>query len=261
MKTVLICHQGSQLDQVVLAQWLGSFSDLVGVIAIHEPAGRIWHRIRREIKRSGIFGFLDVLAFRAYYRAFMAAADRRWLRAEVARLRRGTADNPSAPVLRTPTPNSPEAISFLQALQPDIVIARCKWLLKEEVFSVPRLGTYVMHPGICPEYRNAHGCFWALANRDLEKVGMTLLRIDKGVDTGPVFGYYSYPFDETRESHIVIQQRVVLENLDALRDKLFEIFRGTAAPISTVGRPSGSWGQPWLTKFILWKYRARSKSP
>ena len=51
-----------------------------------------------------------------------------------------------------------------------------------------------MHPGICPEYRNAHGCFWALANRDLNKVGMTLLRIDKGVDTGPTFGYYTYPY-------------------------------------------------------------------
>ena len=40
------------------------------------------------------------------------------------------------------------------------------------------LGTFVMHPGICPEYRNAHGCFWALANRDLARVGMTLLRAD-----------------------------------------------------------------------------------
>ena len=45
---------------------------------------------------------------------------------------------------------------------------------------------------------------------------MTLLRVDRGVDTGPVYGYFSYPFDERRESHHVIQQRVVLDNLDAI---------------------------------------------
>jgi methionyl-tRNA formyltransferase len=114
-----------------------------------------------------------------------------------------------------------------------------------------------MHPGICPEYRNAHGCFWALANRDLEKVGMTLLKIDKGVDTGPSFGYYTYPFDEVRESHVVIQHRVVLDNLDALRSKFQEIFDGTAIPLSTEGRPSAAWGQPWLTKYLEWKSSAK----
>lgn len=257
LKTILICHEGAELDQIVLAQWLGSFSDFVGAIVIQEPTSRLWRRMRREYKRSGFFRFIDVLAFRAYYFVFIAARDRRWLRDELARHYRVTDASLPAAVLRTPSPNSSEAISFLQTLKPDVVIARCKLLLKEEVFSVPKLGTFVMHPGICPEYRNAHGCFWALANRDLEKVGLTLLRIDKGVDTGPIFGHYTYPFDESRESHIVIQHRVVLENLDALRNRLLEISAGTAAPINTEGRSSASWGQPWLSKYIQWKYRAR----
>jgi len=87
---------------------------------------------------------------------------------------------------------------------------------------------------------------------------MTLLRIDKGVDTGPVFGYYTYAFDEVRESHIVIQHRVVLENLDALRSRLLEIFNGTAMPLNTSGRPSAAWGHPWLTRYLEWKSRAKS---
>jgi len=115
----------------------------------------------------------------------------------------------------------------------------------------------VMHPGIVPEYRNSHGCFWALSNRELDKVGMTLLRIDEGVDTGPVYGYFSYAYDEVAESHSMIQKRVVFENLDAIRDKLLEIDRGEAKPIDTSGRVSGAWGQPWLTKYLKWKWRAR----
>jgi len=117
-----------------------------------------------------------------------------------------------------------------------------------------------MHPGICPEYRNAHGCFWALAQDDLERVGMTLLRIDKGIDTGPTFGYYTYPYDEQNESHIVIQHRVVLENLPALAGKLTDICNGSAVPLNSAGRPSATWGQPWLTKYLRWKSKARKRA-
>jgi hypothetical protein len=258
MKTLLICHDGAQLDEVLLARWLSSFSNLVGIVIIQEPPNRMRRRIRREIKRIGVLRFLDVLAFRLYYRIFLAAKDQRWERQELREKSLVYGDiAASTAIFKTPSPNTPETEAFIRRLSPDLVLARCKVLLKESVFSIPAKGTFVMHPGICPEYRNAHGCFWALANRDLNKVGMTLLRIDKGVDTGPTFGYYSYPFDEAHESHIVIQHRVVLENLDALRDKFLEIFNGTAVPLNTSGRPSGAWGQPWLTKYLGWKSRAQ----
>jgi methionyl-tRNA formyltransferase len=117
-----------------------------------------------------------------------------------------------------------------------------------------------MHPGICPEYRNSHGCFWALANDDLKNVGMTLLRIDKGIDTGPIYGYYTCDFDELKESHVVIQARVVIENLERIKEKIIEIDDGRAVPISTVGRKSAVWGQPWLTSYVRWKHHAKMRS-
>lgn len=262
MKTILICHQGSQFDELILARWLNSFSSLVGIILIKEPRARIFRRLWREVQRSGLLRVLDVFAFRLYYLAAIRGQDRRWQREQLERFRQGFAELPAGVArLVTSSPNSPEAEAFVRGLSPDIMLARCKSLLKESLYSIPRNGTFVMHPGICPEYRNSHGCFWALANRDLDKVGMTLLRIDRGVDTGPVFGYYSYSFDERLESHVVIQYRVVLENLDRLRSKFLEIFSGTAAPLDTSGRVSAVWGQPWLTKFIKWKYSAARAAP
>lgn len=261
MKTLLICHDGAPLDQVVLARWLSSFSDLVGIVVIQEPPSRTWRRVRREIKRIGLLRFMDALAFRVYYRIFLAPRDRNWERHVVQEKSAAYADIPSGTVIfKTPSPNTSETEAFIREAKPDIVLARCKVLLKERIYSIPARGTFVMHPGICPEYRNAHGCFWALANGDLDKVGMTLLRIDKGVDTGPPFGYYTYPFDEVRESHIVVQHRVVLENLDALRDKFSEIFDGTAVTINTAGRHSATWGQPWLTRYLKWKSRAKRRA-
>src|SRR5439155_9492934 len=202
-----------------------------------EPASRIWRRVRREVKRIGVLRFFDVLAFRFYYRIFLVGKDQRWERQELRQkcLTYGDIASDTA-ILKTSSPNSQETETFIRSMNPDIVLARCKVLLKESVFSISARGTFVMHPGICPEYRNAHGCFWALANRDLNKVGMTLLRVDRGVDTGPVYGYYSCAFDEVLESHIVIQQRVVFDNLDVLADKLRDIYAGRAVPINTSGR-------------------------
>ncbi len=260
MRTALIYHVGDALSGDGLARWLASFSDLVGVIAIAEPHRRLWKRIRREWQRSGPLRFLDVLAFRLYYQARLARPDRAWEAAALDGLRTAfpAPDSPPAE-LRVASPNSPEAEAFLRARAPDLIIARCKSLLRKGVFTIPRHGTFVMHPGICPDYRNAHGCFWALAEGDRANVGMTLLRIDEGIDTGPVFGHYRCEFDAVRDSHVVIQNKVVLDNLAALREKLLEIDSGRATPVDTSGRPSREWGQPRLTAYWRWRRAARAR--
>jgi len=249
MRTLLICHDDAPLDREGLVRWLGSFSTFTGTVVIREPRARLNKRIAREMSRVGVWRFLDVLAFRLYYRFALAAGDRVWEERELARLRSWFPERPDAPEAIVSSPNSPEAEAFIREHQPDLVLARCKTLLKEQIFAIPRLGTYVMHPGICPEYRNAHGCFWARATGDDQNVGMTLLRIDKGVDTGPVFGYFRVHADPG-ESHVVTQHRVVLEHLDAIRDKLLDIEAGSAEPIETAGRRSATWGQPWLSAYL-----------
>ncbi len=259
MRTLLSCHEGEPLNRLVLPRWLASFSTLAGVLVLEEPKQRKWKRFKREMKRVGLFRFLDVLFFRTYYSLFLARTDRDWETAKIAELCERYPEIPAdTPIFRASSPNSEQAREFLKRCAPDVVIARCKSLLKEEVFSIPTAGTFVMHPGICPEYRNAHGCFWALASRDVERVGMTLLKIDKGVDTGPVYGYFYPAFDETSDSHVVIQLRSVFDNLDSIAAKLGEIADGSAATIDTTGRASATWGQPWMSKYVRWKMAARS---
>src|SRR4051812_16527990 len=241
-----------------MGRWLASFSDLAGIIVIREGRRRLFQRIRREIRRVGLARFLDVLAYRAYSALFLSRKDAAWETGTLSNICARYAPIPeTTQVLVTSSPNSDEARRFLAALQPDIVVARCKTLLRKEIFGISRLGTWVMHPGICPEYRNAYGCFWALANRDLQKVGMTLLRVDEHVDTGPVYGYYTCAFDEVNDTPSIIHQRVVLDNLDQLRAKLIDICENRAFPIDTTGRPSATWGQPWLTRYLKWKWAAK----
>lgn len=257
-RTVLICHADDPLNREGLARWLAATTSLVGVIVLEEPPRRMRQRVKREIKRVGLLRFLDVLAFRVYYKLFLAMMDRAREERTLKELcGRFAPLDESTRILHVPSPNAPEVEVFLREAACDVVIARCKTLLKPSVFSIPTAGTFVMHPGICPQYRNAHGCFWALAQNDRANVGMTLLKIDKGVDTGPVYGFYRCQFDEMADSHHIIQHNVVFDNLDVLRDKLLDIHAGRATPLDTRGLPSGEWGQPWLTAYL--RYRRRAK--
>jgi hypothetical protein len=87
---------------------------------------------------------------------------------------------------------------------------------------------------------------------------MTLLKIDNGIDTGPVYFQAGCPIDEVSESHVVIQYRVVFENLDRIGETLIDLSNGVSvAPIPTTGRKSAVWGQPRLTTYLKWKRAAR----
>jgi hypothetical protein len=261
LRVVLICHHDAPLHYEGVARWIASWSTLAGVVVIREQASVLRRRLRREWKRVGFLRLIDVLAFRVYYRLRHATGDASWIASRLREMRNRFPDVPtSTPIIEVASPASRESQSFNEASKPDVVIALCKHILPERVFAIPRLGTFVFHPGICPEYRNAHGCFWALASDDLSRVGMTLLRVDKGVDTGPIFGHFGVEFDEVKESHIRIQHRVLLDNLDSLRLRLLEVAGGTARSIDVTGRESREWGQPWLTAWMRWKSRARRRT-
>jgi methionyl-tRNA formyltransferase len=151
--------------------------------------------------------------------------------------------------------NDPSVREALREYSIDFVLARCKQIIGKKTFSVPHKGVFVLHPGICPEYRNAHGCFWAMAEADFDNVGTTLLKIDEGVDTGPIYAYFRVSVrPPVRESPMVIQQRTLFDNLETVREVMQAALNGSAAPISTVGRKSAVWGQPW---YSAWRRFAR----
>jgi hypothetical protein len=258
IRTVLICHEDDLLNREGFARWLASFTQVVGIVVLRETKKRKFRRIVREVQRVGLFRFIDVISMRIYYKLRLAAQDKHWENNKLNELR-GLYPNlsESIPILIISNPNLTEAQEFIRSVAPEMIFARCKQLLHERIFSLAPYGTWVIHPGICPEYRNAHGCFWALAQRDLANVGLTLLRVDKGVDTGPVYAYYSYPFDERNETYMMIMHRCLFDNLEQIKAKIIEIYQGTARAIDTQGRRSKEWGQPWLSKYLQWRLSTR----
>ena len=89
------------------------------------------------------------------------------------------------PVLQPVRLKDPEFLSRLQAMKADMFIVVAFRMLPEEVWSMPRLGTFNLHASLLPQYRGAAPINWALINGE-GRTGVTTFMIDKKIDTGGI---------------------------------------------------------------------------
>jgi methionyl-tRNA formyltransferase len=59
-------------------------------------------------------------------------------------------------------------------------------ILPPDVLSAPRLGCVNVHASLLPKYRGAAPVTWAVVRGETE-TGVTLMKLDEGMDTGPTF--------------------------------------------------------------------------
>ncbi|NRA32111.1 MAG: methionyl-tRNA formyltransferase [Polyangiaceae bacterium] len=59
-------------------------------------------------------------------------------------------------------------------------------ILPQDVLDAPRLGCLNLHASLLPAYRGAAPINWAIINGERE-TGISLMQMDEGMDTGPVF--------------------------------------------------------------------------
>jgi methionyl-tRNA formyltransferase len=96
-------------------------------------------------------------------------------------------------------PNSPDSLSWLADLHPDLFISvRYRHILKDAAIAIPKFGVLNLHSGLLPEYRGMMATFWAMLN-DEPTIGSTLHYIVDGtIDTGPVIGRAPVTADRSR---------------------------------------------------------------
>ena len=82
--------------------------------------------------------------------------------------------------------NSAATEHLLRSFTPDILLVSAAPILRENIFSIPRLGAINIHSGLLPQYRGEHTLFWPLYFEDYEQIGVTVHQIDAGIDTGAI---------------------------------------------------------------------------
>jgi methionyl-tRNA formyltransferase len=90
--------------------------------------------------------------------------------------------------------HSAECLSVLERLRPDLAVIAGTYILRKDVFSLPRHGSINLHSGKVPEYRGASPAFWELYNGE-SAVGVTIHRVVDSVDAGSVLAQEMFPLD------------------------------------------------------------------
>ena len=87
------------------------------------------------------------------------------------------------------------SLDLVRDSSPDIIVSYgFRWLLPDEVFTFPRLGTVNAHIGYLPWNRGADPNFWSHAEGTPK--GVSLHFIDKGIDTGALIARETVTFGE-----------------------------------------------------------------
>ncbi len=112
---------------------------------------------------------------------------------------------------RTPSSlRTPEGREFLNEWTPDlIVVVAYGKILPGEILDFPKFGCVNVHASLLPELRGASPIVWAV-RRSLSVTGVSLMLLDRGMDTGPVFDRIEIPLLPRETSNSLMRRMAEL---------------------------------------------------
>lgn len=97
--------------------------------------------------------------------------------------------------------HQPEKIKLdyapIEKASPDLIIT-CAYgqIIPENILNIPTIGSFNVHASLLPKYRGGAPIHHALINGE-EKTGVTIMYMDKGMDTGDIIEKEEYQIKET----------------------------------------------------------------
>jgi methionyl-tRNA formyltransferase len=105
------------------------------------------------------------------------------------------ADELHLPVIQPSRLSEPNAMQQLRVWAPSlIVVAAFGQILRMEVLNLPHYGCVNVHASLLPRWRGAAPIQAAILNGD-DQTGVTIMKMDPGVDTGPILSQRPVPID------------------------------------------------------------------
>jgi methionyl-tRNA formyltransferase len=132
-------------------------------------------------------------------------------------------------VVQPPSVRTAEFGGWVRACAAEVaVVVAYGKILPKEVLEATPLGCVNVHASLLPKYRGAAPIAWAIAGGETE-TGVTLMKLDQGMDTGPTFARTVTPIgpDETAGELAV---RLAEIGAEALGEWLPKFVRGECRP-------------------------------
>lgn len=123
-----------------------------------------------------------------------------------------------------------EAVEKLRGYEADVfVVAAFGQILSEEILSMPKYGCVNIHASLLPKYRGAGPIQWAIING--EKItGVTIMQMDKGIDTGDMLLKTEVPIGE-KETGDSLHDKLASAGAELIVEALSRIEKGSVTPV------------------------------
>ena len=134
------------------------------------------------------------------------------------------------PVFQPEKLRAPEAFNTLVSLQPDlIVVAAYGQILRQALLDVPPFGCINVHGSLLPRWRGSAPVQAAIIHGDTH-TGVTIMKMDAGVDTGAMLSSRVLPISPDDDSES-LGSKLAFLGADLLVDTLPGYFAGEIVPI------------------------------
>jgi methionyl-tRNA formyltransferase len=134
------------------------------------------------------------------------------------------------PLLQPPRLRAPDAVAAVAALDPDLgVLADYGQIVPGSVLDLPPHGILNVHPSALPRHRGATPIPATIAAGD-PTAAVTLIRMDEGLDTGPIVAQERWPLDGT-ETAVTLEAEAARRGADLVRRTLSGWLAGSVPAI------------------------------
>lgn len=106
------------------------------------------------------------------------------------------------PVLQPVKMKDPEFLSALAAYEADLQVVVAFRMLPEQVWAMPRFGTFNVHAALLPQYRGAAPINWAIIGGETV-TGVTTFFLDHNIDTGRIIQQKTFPIPDDADVEYV----------------------------------------------------------
>lgn len=133
------------------------------------------------------------------------------------------------PVIQPARLRNVEAIEHIRSWAPDVaVVAAYGQIIPLSILEVPPYGVLNVHASLLPRWRGASPIQGALLSGD-PVTGVTIMKLDEGVDTGPILAKRETPIDP-EETAGELESRLARLGADLLMDVLPAYLAGRLQP-------------------------------
>ena len=225
----------------------------IDTIILEEPVGKK-EFLKKRIKKLGLWKVAGQVLFQLIIVKFLNLSSAVRKQQILQNFSFDSSDLPAEKIKRVASVNDDACLQLLQTIAPQLLIVNGTRIISKRVLDGVSATFINLHAGITPQYRGVHGAYWALVNKDAQHCGVTVHRVDTGIDTGDVISQRTIS-PEPRDNFVTYPLLQLAEGIPLMKKAIADILSGSLNSTKATGE-SKLWSHPGFGQY-LWQRIAK----